>query len=379
MRIVALLLFLSASGWFFQYAAETTRPVHLAIEYRLVQHPEFIPQADDVRLIASGFDNMIADFYWLSAIQYVGENALSAEYKRYLYEMLMLVTDLNPAFTTPYEVGLLLLPDINPNYEKFNKADAEKNVQKAVWLGEKGIATTCDAEKIKKILAEPVLAKVWTDPQYENPCSNSMIPYYLAYVEYYNRKNADKASDYYRIAAAGKDAPTGARMMSAIMKGKSGGREKSVLMFLSIAEALEIEKASAEACRTVSREMRDFLVKAFSSGAQGEISSEFIRLAEAYRAEATSGLSEEARKSEGTDALCSTYLGKAMRELNLEYIARKDATFVKNGGKQVVDAKELLDLGGIDYLPRDYQKLEDDLEIIYVKDEGQWDYVAGRY
>lgn len=221
MRIVALLLFLAVSGWFFQYAAQNTRPVHLAVEYRLVQHPEFIPQAGDVRLIASGFDNMIADFYWLSAIQYVGENALSAEYKRYLYEMLMLVTDLNPAFTTPYEVGLLLLPDINPNYEKFNKEEAEKNVQKAVWLGEKGIATTCDAKKIEKILAEPVLAKVWTDPQYENPCSNSMIPYYLAYVEYYNRKNADKASDYYRIAAAGKDAPTGARMMSAIMKGKS--------------------------------------------------------------------------------------------------------------------------------------------------------------
>lgn len=115
-------------------------------------------------------------------------------------------------------------------------------------------------------------------------------------------------------------------------------------MFLSIAEALEADKASAEACRTVSREMRDFLLKAFSSGSQGEIPSEFLRLAEAYRVEATQGLSEESRKSEGTDALCSTYLGKAMRELNLEYLTRKDATFVKNGGKQVVDAKELYDL-----------------------------------
>lgn len=208
MRIVALLLLVAASGWFFQYSAKATRPVHQAIEFRLVQHPEFIPKAEDLRIIASGFDNVIADFYWLSAIQYVGENAVSAEYKRFLYEMLVLVTDLNPAFTTPYEVGLLLLPDINPNYEKFNKEDAERNVLKAVWLGERGIAATCDAEKIKKILAEPVLAKVWTDAQHQNPCSNSMVPYYLAYVEYYNRKNADKASDYYRIAAAGKDAPT---------------------------------------------------------------------------------------------------------------------------------------------------------------------------
>lgn len=134
MRTVALLLLVAASGWFFQYAAKETRTVHLNIEYRLVQHPEFIPKAEDVRLISSGFDNVIADFYWLSAIQYVGENALSAEYKRFLYEMLSLVTDLNPAFTTPYEVGLLLLPDINPNVEKFNKTEADMNIQKAVWL-----------------------------------------------------------------------------------------------------------------------------------------------------------------------------------------------------------------------------------------------------
>ncbi|MFZ3232262.1 MAG: hypothetical protein WA194_01795 [Patescibacteria group bacterium] len=134
MRTVALLLLVAASGWFFQYASQKTRPVHLNIEYRLIQHPEFIPKVEDVRLIASGFDNVIADFYWLSAIQYVGENAVSSEYKRFLYEMLSLVTDLNPAFTTPYEVGLLLLPDINPSAEKFNKTEADMNVQKAVWL-----------------------------------------------------------------------------------------------------------------------------------------------------------------------------------------------------------------------------------------------------
>ena len=239
--------------------------------------------------------------------------------------------------------------------------------------------TTCDAKKVEKILAEPVLSKVWTDPQYANPCSNSMIPYYLAYVEYYNRKNANKASDYYRIAAAGKDAPTGARMMSAIMKGKSGGREKSILMFLSIAESLQPGQASAEACRTVSREMRDYLIKPFSSEFQGEIPTEFVKLAEAYRVEATKGLKEDVKKADSMDALCSTYLGKAMRELNLEYVTRKDATFVKKTGKQVVDAKELLDLGGLDYLPQDYQKLDDGLEIIYVKDDGQWDYVGGKY
>lgn len=207
MRAIAILLLVAASGWFFRYASEVVRPVHEAIEYNLVQHPEFIPQASDVRLISSGFDNLLADFYWLSAIQYVGENAVTAEYKRFLFEMLNLVTDLNPAFTAPYEVGLLLLPDMNPRVENFTKEEQLTNVQKAVKLGEKGMATTCDAKKIEMILAEPDLAQVWTNPEYKNPCKNSMVPYYLAYVEYYNLKHADKASRYYRIAAAGEDAP----------------------------------------------------------------------------------------------------------------------------------------------------------------------------
>lgn len=344
MRIVAFLLLVVASGWFFLTASEANRPVHLAIEERLIQHPEFIPEAGTLRLVSSGFDNLIADFFWLSAIQYVGENAVSAEYKRFLYEMLSLVTDMNPAFTTPYEVGLLLLPDMNPRYETFTKEEQDKNVLKAVWLGEKGMELTCDKEKMKKILAEEELSKVWTDPQYKNPCSNAMIPYYLAYVEYYNRKNADKASEYYRIAAANEDSPTGARVMSAIMKGKSGGRGKSILMFLSIAESLGTEQKSTEACRTVAREMRDVLAPAFENDNQGQIPSEFVRAADEFRKEAVKNLDEKVDAG-NMDGMCSTYLGKALRELNIEYLVRKDRDFVKATGKQVVDAKDLFDKG----------------------------------
>ncbi|MDQ1344009.1 MAG: hypothetical protein QG650_729 [Patescibacteria group bacterium] len=378
MKTIAILCLVAVSVGFFRYANENARPVHKAIELRLVEHPEFIPQANDVRLVSSGFDNLLADFYWLSAIQYVGANALSAEYKRYLYEMLNLVTDLNPAFTTPYEVGLLLLPDINPQVEHFTKTEQDKNVLKAVWLGEKGIKTSCDAEKIKNILAEPELAKVWTDPAYRNPCKNSMIPYYLAYVEYYNLKHADKASDYYRIAAAGEDAPTGARIMSAIMKGKSGGREKSILMFLSIAESLDAKNGKADLCRQFSGEMRDILVRAFASDDQGEIPSQFIRQVEEARKNATAGLDEKVEAG-NMDAMCTTYLGKAVRELNLEYITRKDRAFVAKTDKQVDDAKQLYELGGIDYLPKDFQKLDGDLEIIYFKEDGVWDYAGGKY
>ncbi len=377
-RIFAFLLIVTASGWFFRFSAETSREVHSAIEDRLIEHPEFIPQARELRIVSSGFDNLIADYFWLSAIQYVGENAVTAEYKRYLYEMLALVTDLNPAFTTPYEVGLLLLPDMNPRYETFTKEEQEKNVLKAVWLGEKGMELSCDKEKIRGILAEPELSNVWKDPQYENPCANSMVPYYLAYVEYYNRKNAAKASEYYRIAAANKDAPTGARIMSAIMQGKAGDRAKSILMFLSIAESLETEEESAEACRTVAREMREVLAPAFENDNQGQIPSQFVKAADEFRIAAVGKMDEKTEEGNAHGS-CSTYLGKALRELNLEFLVRKDRDFVATTGKQVVDAKDLYDQGGTDYLPRDFQKFEEGYEVIYVKDDGIWDYVTGSY
>lgn len=318
---------------------------------------------------------MVADFYWLSAIQYVGENALSSAYKKYLYEMLNLVTDLSPAFEYPYEIGLLLLPEVNPRYEKLSETEIQANIEKAVKLGEKGLKYSCDPKKTAAILSETELSKIWTEEKYADPCGNAMIPYYLAYVEYWNRKNADKASDYYRIAAANRDAPKGARIMSAIMRGKSGNREKSILMFLSIAESLEGEKRNL--CKEASGELRDVLMRGFSQG-EGEISGAFMKEVERVRKDVVGELNETANAGD-MDSMCSTYLGKAVRELNLEYLSRKEKAFVAKGGKPVSDAKELFDAGGADYFPRDFQKLDEGLEIIYVKEDGDWDYVAGNY
>jgi len=51
--------------------------------------------------------------------------------------------------------------------------------------------------------------------------------------------NPQKASEFYRVASANTDAPIGARTMAAIMQGKTGNREKSIVMFLSLAESIE--------------------------------------------------------------------------------------------------------------------------------------------
>jgi predicted nucleic acid binding AN1-type Zn finger protein len=218
-----------------------------------VNHPEFIPTSQLVGLSSGGFQNIVSDSYWLSTIQYIGSNALGSEYKQYLYVMLNFITDLNPHFTFPYQIGELLLPSYNERYEKLNDTEIQKNTDQAIKIGLKGIEQNCDAKKIEKAKNEYNLKKLWTDESYKNTCRDSMIPYYLAYIYYWNLHDGQKSSEYYRIASTNTDAPTGARTMAAIMQGKSGDREKSIIMLLSLAESIEGNKNTL--CQQFSKEL----------------------------------------------------------------------------------------------------------------------------
>ena len=135
--------------------------------------------------------------------------------------MLHLITDLNPYFTFPYQIGELLLPAYNERYENLSSAEVQKNTNQAIAIGLKGIKNNCDPVKVEKARNEYDLKKLWTDESYKNACTNAMIPYYLAYIYYWNLHDGAKSSEYYRIAATNSDAPTGARTMAAIMQGKS--------------------------------------------------------------------------------------------------------------------------------------------------------------
>jgi len=70
-----------------------------------------------------------ADWYWLQAVQYIGGNALESEYKKYLFEVLDLITDLNPYFEKPYIVGQLLIPSYNQRYESLTTDEQNKYIQ----------------------------------------------------------------------------------------------------------------------------------------------------------------------------------------------------------------------------------------------------------
>lgn len=273
----------------FTYGSGINYKQHTDIKRALVNHPEFIPTSEMANLSAGGFQNIIADSYWLSAVQYIGSNAIGSEYKAYLYSMLDLITDLNPYFTYPYQIGELLLPSYNERYENLSEEEIQKNTDQAIKIGLKGIEKNCDATKVEKAKKEYDLKKLWMDESYQNACRDPMIPYYLAYIYYWNLHDGAKSSEYYRIASTNSDAPTGARTMAAIMQGKSGDREKAIIMLLSIAESIGGEKESL--CQQLSKELGESLLGAFS--AHATLTGNGLRMIEFVRQDMVQKLEEQ--------------------------------------------------------------------------------------
>lgn len=345
-----------------------------------MNHPEFIPAPDAVRLSAGGFQDIVADSYWLSTVQYIGSNALGSEYKAYLYAMLDLITDLNPHFTFPYEIGELLLSSYNERYEKLSASEIRKNTDQAIRIGLKGIENNCDKTKVEKARNEYDLKKLWSDDSYKNACRDPMIPYYLAYVYYWNLHDGMKSSEYYRIASTNTDAPTGARTMAAIMQGKSGDREKAIIMLLSLAESTGGGKQAL--CQQLSKELGSSLLGAFS--AQATLTGNGLRMIESARQEIMKKLNEpsvDKMNAQDVDNFCSTYLNKAVREMNLSYLEHADARYFQDKKEHAPAPSELLKQGYIDHDPIDFQQdaeHKQGIEYYYDTENKHWDYRMGQ-
>ena len=374
-KLLVFLLVIVSLG-VFVYSSGINYQQHTEIKKSLVNHPEFIPGSEMAMISAGGFQNIVADSYWLSAIQYIGSNALGSEYKAYLYAMLNLITDLNPHFTFPYQIGELLLPTYNERYENLSEAEIQKNTDQGISIGLKGIKNNCDAIKVEKAKKEYDLKKLWTDESYKNACRDPMIPYYLAYIHYWNLRDGRGASEYYRIASTSTDAPTGARIMAAIMQGKSGDREKAIIMLLSLAESIEGQKNTL--CQELSRELGTSLMSAFSANAT--LTGNGLRMIESARQEIVKKLGDPELSKENIqnmDNFCSTYLNKAVREMNLAYLEQADIRYFNDKKEHASTPSILLQNKYIDHIPVDFQQDTENkqgIEYYYDRENRNWDY-----
>jgi tetratricopeptide (TPR) repeat protein len=141
-----------------------------------------------------GLEGLIADWYWMQSLQYIGNKVVKSEQDinledlrplnpRLLYPMLDTATDLDPHFLTVYSYGAVVLPAINP--------------EQAIKIAEKGIANNPNE---------------WRFYQH------------LGYI-YWRLQNYEKAAQVYSEGAKIAGAPPFLRMMAAQMKNQGGSRE----------------------------------------------------------------------------------------------------------------------------------------------------------
>ena len=166
---------------------------------------------------AVGAEGLLADWYWMNSLQYIGKKISSVGLEnlnlddmrsmnpRLLYPYLNNATDLDPKFIAPYSYGATILPAID--------------AQQAIALTEKGIANNPDQWRLYQ---------------------------YLGYI-YWRLGNYAKASEVYAAGSQISGAPAFMRMMAARMKTEGGGRDIAREMYKQILAEAEDERSRENA------------------------------------------------------------------------------------------------------------------------------------
>jgi tetratricopeptide (TPR) repeat protein len=176
----------------------------VGLTHYLEQHRQNLPetyfdedldvQGKKLKGFALGGEGLLADVYWMRALQYVGDKVINAKSHtfnienlrplnpRLLYPLLDSATDLDPKFTTAFSYGATVLPAID--------------LDEAVALTEKGIALNPNE---------------WRFYQY------------LGYI-YWRSENYEKAAAVYERGSQIPGAPPFMKLMAGRMRSDGGAR-----------------------------------------------------------------------------------------------------------------------------------------------------------
>ncbi len=166
---------------------------------------------------ALGSEGLLADWYWMRSLQYIGDKLVKNEMEtiniedlqplnpRLLYPLLDNATDLDSKFIGAYSYGAVVLPAIDPSL--------------AVKLAEKGIANNPESWRLYQ---------------------------YLGYIHWRN-KDYELASATYERGSYIAGAPSFMREMAAAMKNKGGSRNTARLMYQQIFDDAQDEQSRRNA------------------------------------------------------------------------------------------------------------------------------------
>jgi hypothetical protein len=107
--------------------------------------PPLLPRASLLRVAGRAFLPVIADYYWLAAIQATGKANSAAEY-RDIADYAQLITDIDPDFAYVYQFGAVMVP--------FNNGrEVWSNAPESTALLEKGVARFPGSVFLRTLLA----------------------------------------------------------------------------------------------------------------------------------------------------------------------------------------------------------------------------------
>ncbi len=152
-------------------------------------------QGEKLKGYSFGFEGLLADWYWMRSLQYIGDKVINSTEEtvnlddlrplnpKLLYPLLYNATTLDPKFTEVYAYGAVVLPAINPT--------------QAIEFIKKGIADNPDDWRLYQ---------------------------HLGYI-YWKLNKYKEAAEVYQKGSQIKDAPPFMKLMAAKMKTDAGSRE----------------------------------------------------------------------------------------------------------------------------------------------------------
>ncbi len=178
---------------------------------------DLVFQGKQIKGYALGSEGMLADWYWMMSLQYLGSKLADSPEKnldigdltnlnpRLLYPYLDNATDLDPSFFPAYSYGAVVLPAINADH--------------AIALTEKGIRNNPDKWRLHQ---------------------------YLGYI-YWHRKDYAKAAETYTAGSRVPGSPPFLKQMAAAMLNQGGSRDTARNIYTQMLNESEDEQSRRNA------------------------------------------------------------------------------------------------------------------------------------
>ena len=177
----------------------------------------YVRSPDAMRRMALSYDSLLADLYWVRAIQHYGTTRLSTDPgTRFdlLYPLLDLTTSLDPHFTVAYYFGSLFLAEPPPG--------GPGRPDQAIALLEKGLEALPDRWELAQS---------------------------IGFVHYWWLQDYEEAAAWFATASEFPSAPIWMAPLAAVTLAEGGSRESSRLLWREIAQGVDDEWFRNEATR----------------------------------------------------------------------------------------------------------------------------------